>query len=126
MEYLRKYANGVRRPLHCIIWEKHHKKKLPDYWVVHHKDGNKKNNNISNLEAMPCGDHTRIHYGQNWCKGVWYKTCKICAIEKAVSEFYNATCKSCKKKAYVSQATKNKSKYNIMICPTCGSKVRKI
>ena len=30
-------------------------------WVVHHRDGNKTNNDIFNLEVMKNEDHSRIH-----------------------------------------------------------------
>jgi len=47
--------------LHVYIWEKAHKKKLPSGWVIHHIDGNAKNNKISNLQAMQEWDHQLIH-----------------------------------------------------------------
>ncbi len=31
--------------------------------VVHHKDGNRRNNIIDNLEVMSRGDHIRLHFG---------------------------------------------------------------
>ena len=46
--------------LHRLIWEKHYGP-IPEGYVIHHKDGNKLNNNISNLECMPNGDHSRLH-----------------------------------------------------------------
>jgi len=34
---------------------------IPDGHVIHHKDEDTLNNNLSNLEAMPKGEHNRIH-----------------------------------------------------------------
>lgn len=31
--------------------------------VVHHIDGNKRNNNIDNLQVIPRGEHMRLHLG---------------------------------------------------------------
>lgn len=31
-------------------------------WIVHHKDGNKSNNKVSNLEIMTKGEHTSLHH----------------------------------------------------------------
>lgn len=53
-------ANGLKYE-HILVWEKHHGRKLPAGWVVHHKDGNPLNNDISNLEAMPHAEHNSIH-----------------------------------------------------------------
>jgi len=36
--------------------------KCPKGMVVHHIDGNKSNNNISNLKIMTPGEHTRLHH----------------------------------------------------------------
>jgi hypothetical protein len=37
---------------------------LSDDYAVHHKDGNRCNNQPSNLEALPVGDHARLHVRQ--------------------------------------------------------------
>lgn len=34
---------------------------IPEGWCIHHKDGNKQNNHISNLVSLPHGFHTTIH-----------------------------------------------------------------
>ena len=36
-----------------------HKGNIPDNYIVHHKDGNKLNNNIDNLEAITEKEHGR-------------------------------------------------------------------
>ena len=43
--------------LHRLVWEEHFCK-IPDGYVVHHKDGNKLNNDINNLESMSFSEHT--------------------------------------------------------------------
>lgn len=37
------------------------KKYLSPHYIVHHKDFNKKNNNLSNLEVMTLQEHTSLH-----------------------------------------------------------------
>jgi len=49
------------RDEHRIIMEKHIGRRLSRNEVVHHKDGNKSNNNIENLEIMSRSDHSRLH-----------------------------------------------------------------
>lgn len=43
---------------HRLIWEGHHKKKLPKGWLVHHLNGIKDDNRIENLVALPRNKHT--------------------------------------------------------------------
>lgn len=61
--YYRKWKeNGVDKHLilHQYIYEKHYGK-LPKGMVVHHKDFNPLNNDISNLVAVTIAEHMRIH-----------------------------------------------------------------
>jgi hypothetical protein len=53
---------GKRQPEHRAIMEKHLKRKLSIHEIVHHKDGNKKNNRLSNLEIMTAEEHTSLHH----------------------------------------------------------------
>lgn len=48
------------RSKHILVWEQLNGP-LPKGWVVHHKDGNGHNNDISNLQAMSRGEHTALH-----------------------------------------------------------------
>lgn len=47
--------------LHRLIAEKKLGRKLIKGEIVHHIDGNKKNNNIDNLEVMTQSEHARKH-----------------------------------------------------------------
>lgn len=52
--------NGRRRPEHRLVWEAAHGP-VPKGWVVHHIDGDKADNRLENLEAMPRGEHQSLH-----------------------------------------------------------------
>lgn len=55
--------------LHRVIVENSISRLLTDNEVIHHKDGNKLNNDISNLEILNSSIHTRNHNldrGQLW------------------------------------------------------------
>jgi hypothetical protein len=51
--------NEIKR-LHIYIWEKHNGK-VPKGYCVHHKDHNKLNNDISNLEIIERSEHQSYH-----------------------------------------------------------------
>jgi hypothetical protein len=46
--------------VHRWVWEQANGP-LPKGWVVHHLDGNTKNNALSNLQSMSKQEHTKIH-----------------------------------------------------------------
>ena len=45
---------------HRMIWEKYHGK-IPKGYIIHHKDKNRLNNDISNLKLITRGEHSKIH-----------------------------------------------------------------
>lgn len=47
--------------VHRAIMEKHLKRKLSKNEIVHHKDGNKLNNNLDNLELLTRAKHMNLH-----------------------------------------------------------------
>lgn len=53
--------NGVKHDEHRYIMEQYLGRKLKRNEVVHHKDGNKLNNDINNLELMTLSEHSRMH-----------------------------------------------------------------
>ena len=46
---------------HRIVIENNLKRLLNKNEIVHHKDGNKHNNSIENLEVMSVSNHSRLH-----------------------------------------------------------------
>ena len=54
-------VNGKKMDEHRYIMEQHLGRKLTRYEVVHHKDGDKSNNDIENLELTSLSEHTRQH-----------------------------------------------------------------
>ena len=52
---------NYNKRLHRLIYEKFWNVKLPKDIVIHHKDGNKTNNCILNLEALYNSEHSTLH-----------------------------------------------------------------
>lgn len=103
---------GHWKKYHHYIWEKHHNKKIPEGYCVHHKDGNPLNNEIENLELMTIKKHNKIDRNlptgkdhPNWKEDV-----------KSVGTEFN--CEFCGKKG---KRTRINQKY---CSPSCASKSR--
>ena len=60
-EYKALKVNGKRIDEHRFIMEQHIGRKLKPDEIVHHKDGDKTNNDIGNLELMTTSEHSRMH-----------------------------------------------------------------
>lgn len=54
------FENGRKR-LHRYVWECEHGQAIPDGMDVHHKDGDKSNNEIWNLEVITRSEHRAKH-----------------------------------------------------------------
>lgn len=48
--------------LHRAVWEEYYGQKIPDGYVIHHKDENPKNNSIDNLQLMTIEEHIKHHH----------------------------------------------------------------
>jgi hypothetical protein len=76
--------------IHLLIWERVNGK-IPDDCQIHHKDFNKENYIIDNLELVTIEQHQRLHHG--WIRnenGIWIaKTCSKCNQILPLSEFWS-------------------------------------
>lgn len=63
VEYTRGKNKG--RGVHVVVMEKHIGRRLFSFECVHHKDENKQNNDLSNLELMTRAEHARHHALEN-------------------------------------------------------------
>lgn len=58
--YMVFYNKGQEIKAHRVIWEQYHGK-IPKGYIIHHKDENKLNNDISNLQLVTRAQHSKIH-----------------------------------------------------------------
>jgi hypothetical protein len=104
-DYLMIWHNGKSKMLHEYVWEKYHGMEKPKGMYIHHKDGDKTNFDISNLELVSESTHQKIHAG--WIRddnGVFIaKPCNCCKKILSLNNFYerkgygtpSAKCKKC-------------------------------
>lgn len=107
--------NGKKFDEHRIVMEKHLGRKLTKTEVVHHIDGDKNNNDISNLKLFSnISEHVKFHakHDKNFASGKNKRKlednklkCSVCGILKDLSEFQKqsqkhlgvmGTCKKCR------------------------------
>lgn len=70
------YKNGKDIAEHRVIWESKYGK-IPKGYNIHHKNGNKIDNKIQNLELLHIGKHNKKH-NRGFKKGnQFYKNRKI-------------------------------------------------
>ena len=83
--YCRIYDSTQRRLRmeHVLVWESVHGP-VPPGFDVHHRDENKLNNAIDNLELLSKTAHKRVHGGCVLIDGVWWKPCPLCKKSKPV------------------------------------------
>lgn len=62
--YVRITVEGKRVKKHRWVWEQHNGP-IPEGFVIHHKDGNIFNNDITNLELLPDGKHRSHHNNES-------------------------------------------------------------
>lgn len=104
--------------LHRMVWICYNGE-IPEGHDIHHKDFDKENNVISNLELVHKDEHKKIHLAHKTKKVPEKKQkfiCKVCGKEyESVNRSNNTYCSvKCKKTAERVRATK------IKICKVCG------
>lgn len=77
--YQRNDEDGVTRPAHRLLVEELLGRKLSDDEEVHHIDGDKKNNDPSNLKIVTPSEHKRLHVRVPEGHWTWrYAACRDC------------------------------------------------
>lgn len=110
----------THKRLHVYVWE-YHKGKIPPGYEVHHKDFDKNNNDISNLQLLTKSEHTRLH-GKSWTKERYNKQIEMLkekAVPKASEWHKSDEGKDWHKEHY--ESMKNKlHKQSTFTCLMCG------
>lgn len=73
---------------HRIVIEKYIDRELSDNEIIHHKNGDKLDNRIGNLEIITRSDHKRIHRNPDFYFDGISKSCSRCKKIKLINEFY--------------------------------------
>ena len=97
--------------IHRAVWQ-YNNGIIPEGYIIHHIDGNKSNNDISNLQLMTGTEHRKLH--NRIAKSTRTHVCKICGKQFQTTKstaFVQKYCSDeCRAKAYT-------KKY---VCIVCG------
>lgn len=94
---------------HRFLWEQHHGRAIPPGHMVHHRDGDRLNNAIENLQLVTFEEHRRIHSGWTSIQGRWHKRCTMCSQMIAVKALKRSVCDRCRKSASARRKKKKAS-----------------
>lgn len=76
------YTKLYGRHMHRVVIEDKIGRKLSSDEIVHHIDGNKKNNDVSNLQIVTRQEHCKIHFT---------KPVRYCSIEECHNKYHCKT-----------------------------------
>lgn len=82
--YLRGKVDGRMRLAHVVVWERAYGP-IPSGYQIHHRNEDKQDNRLSNLQLVTPTEHKRIHTGCKLRRGVWWKPCGVCGKFKPVA-----------------------------------------
>ena len=71
---------------HILVW-RHFKGDIPKGMEIHHRDGDKLNNEIDNLELIDSLSHRHLHAGYETRNGLLHKRCFECREVKPISQY---------------------------------------
>lgn len=123
--YLSSTINGKRYRLHRYVWE-YYNGAIPKGYHVHHKDHNKNNNELSNLELLTIKEHRKRHSEEmsEELKEKYRKNLNKNARPKANEWHKSKEGREWHKKQY--KISLGNRKKQLFICEYCGKEYEKI
>jgi len=126
--------DGKRIDEHRFVWQKAYGV-IPKGYIIHHIDGNKRNNKLDNLQMMTQSDHVKLHGNlktpNNMDKDTYdkWRVSNNKAMKERIYNFIDEklVCIRCKELLPLENFSKKKEKINgyESACRKCRSNYRK-
>ena len=87
--YKKRKIKGVTYSEHRLVWEKAHGP-IPEGYIVHHKNGDKFDNRLENLEILTHAEHSRHHND----KHPRVKVCESCGKSYEPNPQHRFSCRA--------------------------------
>lgn len=105
--------------LHRYVWEQHNGK-IPKGYHIHHKNGNKNDNRVENLEMLPAAAHLSAHSNEPKQKTIARENILKHGVPAAVKWHKSPKGKEWHKQHYKKSLEPKWAKTVKKICPICG------
>lgn len=117
-DYYRNAKTGKR--MHVYVWE-YYNGKVPKGYEVHHKDFDKSNNDISNLELLTKSEHSKLHGSLlTQEERDWRKNNIIIKAQPKAVEWHKSKDGSKWHSEHIKQQHQNGAFQRELICSNCG------
>lgn len=105
-------VNGIKRRIreHRLIWEKA-RGKIPKGFVIHHKNGDRLDNRLENLDCVKWGEHNKNHVLKRKVLGRKLE-CLKCNKMKNKKDFYKQSSTTIKASSWCKDCCKKYKQYN--------------
>lgn len=114
-----KYYVSADKALHRVVWAYYYGK-IPKGYDIHHRDLDKDNNDISNLQMLTNSEHRKLHNSMSPLKEY---ACEVCG-----KIFYSANTRKrarfCSKKCMAVSYVYPEDSFELRQCAVCGKSFR--
>lgn len=119
------YYTAHEKRMHVYVWE-HYNGAVPDGHHIHHKDENKHNNAIENLELIPGSEHIAAH---NKAPGSWINSeagkDHLAAVRPLTKAWHNSEEGKVWHKEHAAASNFGRFDYGVAKCLCCGKEYQK-
>ncbi len=115
----RYFTKGIKK-LHRVVWE-YHNGSIPKGYHIHHIDGVKSNNDISNLELIDGKEHLSLHAKEMWENNREYMLENFSKKGQEASKEWHRSDEGRKRKSEISKKAWKDGKYitTTKVCQLC-------